>query len=97
MMRSILLLSMVVLAGCAHAPARVITVQVPVAVPCPPPPPVARPHLPLADLPPKSPPADVMRAYAASVEALTGYASELEALLNGYRAPAPGKGIEHAR
>lgn len=68
--------------GCAHAPQ---VVNVPVAVPCPAPPAIARPHLPIASLRKDDPPAAVMRAYAATVEALSGYARELEAILQGYR------------
>jgi hypothetical protein len=68
--------------GCSHAPG---VVKVPVPVPCPAPPAVARPHLPIASLRKDDPPADVMKAYAASLEALSGYARELEAILQGYR------------
>jgi hypothetical protein len=68
--------------GCAHAP---VVVKEPVAVPCPAPPAIARPHLPIASLRRDDPPAVVMKAYAASLEALSGYARELEAILQGYR------------
>lgn len=79
-------LAIVLLAGgCAHRPPQTVTVQGPVAVPCPPPPIVNRPALPLSDLTPESGPDAVMRAYAASVAALMGYAAELERLLDGYR------------
>ena len=61
------------------------TVDIPIAVPCLAPPVVARPHLPLKNLHPDSPPADVIRAYAESLEALAGYSEQLEALLDGYR------------
>ncbi len=70
------------LCGCAHGPA---TVQVPIAVPCPVPREVARPHLPIADLRPGDAPDNVVRAYAASMETLIGYARELETILSGYR------------
>lgn len=66
-------------------------VQVPVAVPCPPPPAVQRPHLPIAELKPASPANQVMRAYAASVEVLKGYALQLEKLLDGYRGGRDGQ------
>ncbi|RJP17895.1 MAG: hypothetical protein C4529_13880 [Deltaproteobacteria bacterium] len=68
--------------GCAHAPP---SVEVPVAVPCPAPPRVVRPHLPISDLRPTDSPDNVVRAYAASVETLIGYARELETILSGYR------------
>lgn len=67
--------------GCAHE----TIVQVPVAVPCPPPPAVSRPHLPIADIRRGEGEAALIKAYAATVEALKGYAEELEALLDGYR------------
>lgn len=76
------LLVVLSLSGCASAP---VNAEIPVAVPCPPPPAVARPALPIADLIAESPPDAVMRAYAATVQTLMGYARELELLLNGYR------------
>lgn len=85
----------VLLAGCATVPK---SVEIPVAVPCPPPPEIVRPHLPILDLSPESPPDNVIRAFAASIEVLAGYAAELETILSGYRPasagpiPAPGKG-----
>ncbi len=69
-------------AGCAHAPP---AVEIPVAVPCPAPPQGIRPHLPIADLRSTDSPDNVVRAYAASVETLIGYARELETILSGYR------------
>lgn len=68
--------------GCAHTPS---TVEIPVAVPCPAPPATVRPHLPISDLRGTDSPDNVVRAYAASVEALIGYAKELETILSGYR------------
>lgn len=68
--------------GCAHAPP---TAEIPVAVPCPAPPATVRPHLPIADLRSTDSPDNVVRAYAASVETLIGYARELETILSGYR------------
>ena len=74
------------LAGCAAEPViRTVEVEIPVAVDCPAPPAIARPALPLADITADSSPADVLRAYAATVEALMGYSLELEGLLDGYR------------
>ncbi|HEX7121859.1 MAG TPA: hypothetical protein VF178_05755, partial [Gemmatimonadaceae bacterium] len=64
---------------------------VPVALPCPPPPATARPALPIADLKPGDPPDRVVKAYAATVRVLQGYAAELEQLLEGYRERAPPK------
>lgn len=70
------------LAGCASTPREVVRrVEVPVAVPCPAPAAPPRPHLPLADLPQDATAADIARATAASLEALTGYAAALETLL----------------
>lgn len=80
------LICLPLLAGCTTEPViRTVEVEVPVAVDCPAPPPLVRPALPIADLTPDSQPADVLRAYAATVEALMGYSVELEVLLNGYR------------
>lgn len=70
------------LSACSTLPA---TVAVPVAVPCSAPVEIARPTLAIRDLQPDSPPADVIRAYAESMEALAGYAERLELLLDGYR------------
>lgn len=82
-----LLLALPLLAGCAAEPViRTVEVEIPVAVDCPAPPALMRPALPLADITADSSPADVLRAYAATVEALMGYSLELEELLAGYRA-----------
>lgn len=76
------LIAAALLAGCASAPREVVRrVEVHVPVPCPSPQPLPRPHLPLADLPPEPTAAEIARATAASLEALTGYAEALEALL----------------
>lgn len=72
------------LTGCAATP-RTVEVRVPVPVDCPAPVVPARPVLPVGALTADTPPADVVRAYAASVEALMGYAGALEAVLSGYR------------
>ena len=80
------LLCLPLLAGCAAEPViRTVEVEIPVAVDCPAPPAIARPALPIAGLTPDSQPADVLRAYAATVEALMGYSLELEGVLDGYR------------
>lgn len=81
MSRLLSILALASLWGCAHE----TIVQVPVAVPCPPPPVVSRPHLPIADIKRGDGEAALIKAYAATVEALKGYAEELEALLDGYR------------
>ena len=80
------LLCLPLLAGCAAEPViRTVEVEIPVAVDCPAPPALMRPALPLADIAADSSPADVLRAYAATVEALMGYSLELEGVLDGYR------------
>ena len=80
--RGVLLIAAALLAGCASTPRETVRrVEVPVAVPCPAPAAPPRPHLPLADLPQDATAADIARATAASLEALTGYAVALETLL----------------
>ena len=71
------------LAGCATTP-RTVEIRVPVPADCPAPVVPARPVLPVGALAADAPPADVARAYAASVEALMGYAMALELLLGAY-------------
>ena len=76
------LLAVALLSGCATTPREVVRrVEVPVAAPCPAPQAPPRPHLPLADLPQDATAADIARATAASLEALTGYAQALETLI----------------
>ena len=77
------------LAGCASGAPGPVRVEIPVATPCPAPQPLPRPVLPIADLAPDAPDADVLRAVIASLEALTGYANALERQLAGYGAPPP--------
>lgn len=72
----------VLLSGCSTLPQ---TVEVPIAVPCTPPPAIQRPLLSIRNLKPGLPPAEVKRLYAESLEQLSGYATYLEKLLNGYR------------
>ena len=72
------------LAGCASGGPAPVRVEIPVATPCPAPQPLPRPVLPIADLAPDAPDADVLRAVIASLEALTGYAHALERQLAGY-------------
>jgi len=80
--RFALMALIIALAGCSTLPK---TVEVPVAVPCTAPPEIARPRLAIGALLPDSPPADVIRAYAESLEAVAGYAGQLETILDGYR------------
>jgi hypothetical protein len=68
---------------------QVVRVEVPVPVSCPEPPVVERPRLPIADLTPETSQQDANRMVAASFKLLMGYARELEAVLQGYRKPAP--------
>ena len=82
MKRIALIILAVTLTGCATVPE---IVEIPVPVPCPPPPAVARPLLAIRSITPDTPPAEVERAYLASLKQLGGYATELETLLNGYR------------
>jgi hypothetical protein len=73
--------AVLLLAGCATPRETIRRVEVPVAVPCPAPAAPPRPHLPLADLPQDATAADIARATAASLEALTGYVAALETLI----------------
>ena len=77
------------LAGCASGGPSPVRVEIPVATPCPAPQPLPRPVLPIADLAPDAPDADVLRAVIASLEAMTGYARALERQLAGYAEPSP--------
>lgn len=70
------------LAGCSTLPQ---TVDVPIPLPCTPPPAIQRPQLSIRHLKAGLPPAEVKRLYAESLEQLSGYATYLEILLNGYR------------
>jgi hypothetical protein len=77
-----LLSVLIALGGCATAPQKEVQrVEVPVAVPCPSPALPPRPHLPLSDLPLDASAADIARATAASLQAVSGYAQALELLL----------------
>jgi len=97
MVKRLLPLLLVPLAGCALAPsamppARPVTVDVPVAEPvyCAPPR-LHYPKLPLAGLTANSPPADTIRAYAATVVVLKGVVRERDAVIAGCTAPAQGQ------
>lgn len=93
MVKRILPLTLALLAGCALAPPATPTVQpiavkVPVAVPvyCTIPK-LARPELPISQLKPQSPPAQTIRAYAASVVLLKGAVIERDAVIAGCARP----------
>lgn len=79
---SVLLLLSAALAGCASAP-KASQIYVPVAVPCPVPAPVIRPVLPAPA--PGDDYATLAKKNAAALELLSGYAHELETILDGYR------------
>jgi hypothetical protein len=94
MVRRFLPLSLVLLSGCAlspplFSPATPLEVQVPVYQPvyCTPPT-LANPKLPVSALTAASPPADTIRAYAASVVLLKGAVRELDSIIEGCAAPA---------
>ena len=101
MVKRLLPLSLVLLAGCAFsppfgsAPAVPMEVEVPVYEPvyCQAPQ-TAPPALPIATLTPASAPADTMRAYVATVIVLKGLVHERDALIAGCAEPpasaAPG-------
>lgn len=82
MKRLFLLTFATIFMGCSTMPA---TVNVPVVVPCPAPPVFERPRLAIRDIRPESPPAEVGKAYATTLEQLGGYAEYLERLLKGYQ------------
>jgi len=72
-------------AACTPAVRLPETVKIPVPVQCPEPRPVTRPRLAIASLPDKPTPDQYVRAVESSLEAVMGYAEELETLLGGYR------------
>jgi hypothetical protein len=95
MVRRFLPLSLVLLAGCAlsppsFAPATPIEIKVPVFQPvyCTLPQ-LANPQLPISGLTPSSPPADTLRAYAASVVLLKGAVRDLDSIIEGCSEPSP--------
>lgn len=81
-MKRLVIALTVFLSGCCTLPE---TVEVPVAVPYTPPPVIQRPQLSIRHLKAGLPPAEVKRLYAESLEQLSGYATGLEKLLDGYR------------
>jgi hypothetical protein len=102
MVRRLLPLLLVLLAGCASAPplgqvAAPVTVKVPVyeAVYCAIPT-LAKPALPIAELHADSAPADTIRAYAATVVMLKGAVSERDAVIAGCKRPQAGPGDTRA-
>ena len=95
MVKRFLPLSLVLLAGCAlsppsFAPATPIEIKVPVFQPvyCTMPR-LANPQLPISGLTASSPPADTLRAYAASVVLLKGAVRDLDAIIEGCSEPSP--------
>lgn len=75
----------IVLSACTPAVTLPTVVKIPVPVQCPEPPPFTRPRLAIAALPDKPAPDQYVRAVESSLDALMGYAEELETLLGGYR------------
>ena len=93
MVRRFLPLSLVLFSACAFSPplfspATPMEVQVPVYQPvyCTPPT-LANPKLPISALTAASPPADTIRAYAASVVLLKGAVRELDSIIQGCAEP----------
>jgi len=80
-----LLTLQLLLTGCAPAVTLPTTVKIPVSVPCSAPPPVVRPRLAIASLPQNATANQYVRAVESSLEALMGYAEELEHILGSYR------------
>lgn len=79
---------LLLLAACAPAVTLPTTVKIPVPVQCPEPRIIPRPHLAIATLPDKPAPDQYVRAVESSLEALMGYAEQLEKQRNGYRRDA---------
>ena len=73
---------LVLLVGCGSVPIAPKVVEVPVPVECPKPAKPERPVLPITTLQAEDSPGLVIKAYAASVKALQGYAESLEELLH---------------
>jgi hypothetical protein len=72
-------------AACTPAVTLPTIVKIPVPIQCPEPPSVTRPHLPITSLSAAATPEQYVRAVETSLEALMGYADQLEQLLGGYR------------
>lgn len=77
------------LVSCQKPETRIVTVQVPVAVPCPEPPLLLWPDLPTAHVTASTPDGEVAKAYVASLQVLKGRLAEALTLLNGYRTATP--------
>jgi hypothetical protein len=81
--------------GCAASvPQAPVVARVPVPIECPEPPLLPLPQLPIASLKAGAPPAEVAKAYAASVQVLKDAVKERELLLDAYRSRASGNGAE---
>lgn len=87
MRRALLLLCL--LTACQKPETRVVTVQVPVAVPCPEPPILVWPDLPTSHVTQATPDGEVAKAYVATIWTLKGRLAEALSLLNGYRIKTP--------
>jgi hypothetical protein len=94
MVKRLLPLILVLLAGCAFSPPFLSAPAVPVEVDVPvfepvycQPPRSTRPALPIASLTPASAPADTLRAYAATIILLKGLVRERDALIAGCSEP----------
>jgi len=85
MKRLIIIAACAITAGCSTVATLPTVVKIPVPVPCQEPPPITRPHLQIAALPANARADQYVRAVESSLEALMGYAEELERLLKGYR------------
>lgn len=92
-MRTILLAALFALpfGGLACKPPRVVyqRVEVPVPVPCPEPPAMTWPTLPIANVTASTPPAEVAKAYALSIQILQAHLWQAMRLLDGYRVKTP--------
>jgi hypothetical protein len=84
MKRVIVIAACGLITACAPAVTLPTVAKIPVPVPCTPPPVVVRPKLAIGKLPPKPTPDQYVRAVESSLEALMGYAEELEKYLAGY-------------
>lgn len=87
MRRAALLLCLLV--GCVKPETRIVTVQVPVAVPCPEPPLLLWPDFPIQHITASTPDGEVAKAWVASFLIAKGCMAQYLALLNGYRTSTP--------
>lgn len=86
-MKKIILIAALALTGCA-TPLKITTQTIPQAVPIiysPAPPVVVRPALPTDSITPQTSDGDVAKDYAATVQALLGYSTQLEDIIAQYK------------